>query len=121
MEKTLMIVEDDQSFHDLYDSILEDSCYTVIHAYDGDDALAKLEEGRPDLIILDIILDMVTGDTFFLYLKSQPGYEDIPVIIVSGASKSNYKNLWTIDPKLVFIDKVNIGERLIKEVKARIG
>jgi len=46
VNKTLMIVEDDQSFHDLYDSILEDTGYTVIHAYDVDDALAKLEDSH---------------------------------------------------------------------------
>lgn len=121
VNKTIMIIEDDMSFHALYDSVLEDTGYSIIHAYDGDDALAKLEDKRPDLIILDIILDRVTGDTFFLYLKSIPEYENIPVIIVSGTSKSDYKNLRTIDPDLVFLDKANIGENLIEEIRTRIG
>ncbi len=121
MNKTIMIVEDDLSFHNLYDSILEGTGYRVVRAYDGDDALAKLEVRRPDLIILDIILDMVTGDTFFLYLKGMPEYADIPIIIVSGVSRSEYKNLRTIDPKLVFLDKVNIGENLLEAISTRIG
>ncbi len=74
MSKTIMIVEDDQSFHNLYEEILEGSDYEIIHTYDGDGALTKLEEKKPDLIILDIVLDMMTGDTFFLYLKGMPGY-----------------------------------------------
>ena len=121
MSKTIMIVEDDQSFHDLYDAILEDTDYGVIRAYDGDDALEKLEKKPPDLIILDIVLDMITGDTFFLYLKSMPEYEDIPIIIVSGVCRSEYKSLKSIDQELVFIDKAQIGDKLIKEVRARIG
>ena len=116
-----MIVEDDASFHNLYDEVLSDTDYKIIHAYDGDEALMKLEEKRPDLIILDIILDMMTGDTFFLYLKGMSGYEDIPVIIASSCPKNDYKNLRDIDPSLMYIDKTGIGEELITKIKSRIG
>ena len=44
MSKTIMIVEDDQSFHNLYEEILEGTDYEITHAYDGDGALAKLED-----------------------------------------------------------------------------
>ncbi len=121
MNKTIMIVEDDASFHHLYDAVLGDTDYKLIHAYDGDEALVKLEEKRPDLIILDIILDMMTGDTFFLYLKGMPGYADIPVIIASCCPKKDYKNLRDIDPSLVYIDKAGIGDELITKIKTRIG
>ncbi len=59
MSKTIMVVEDEQSFHNLYEEILEDSDYEIIQTFDGDDALAKLEEKKPDLIILDIVLEML--------------------------------------------------------------
>ncbi len=121
MNKTIMIVEDEASFHNLYDEVLGDTGYKLIHAYDGDEALVKLEEERPDLIILDIILDMMTGDTFFLYMKGMPVYADIPVIISSSCPKNNYKNLKTIDPSLVFLDKAGIGDELVTEIKTRIG
>ncbi len=121
MSKSIMIVEDDQSFHDLYTAMLEDTDYGIIRAYDGDDALAKLEEKKPDLIILDILLDMVTGDTFFLHLKGIPGCADIPVIIVSSFPKRNYKSLSDVDPNLVFLDKTVTKEKLIEEINARIG
>ncbi|ODS31386.1 MAG: two-component response regulator [Candidatus Scalindua rubra] len=121
MNKTIMIVEDEQSFHNLYEEILEDSDYEIIHTYDGDDALAKLEEKRPDLIILDIVLDMMTGDTFFLYLKGMPEYAEIPVIVVSSYPQRDYKGLKDVDPNLVYIDKTRIGEKLIPEIKSKIG
>ncbi len=121
MSKTIMIVEDEQNFHDLYTAILEDTNYRLIHAYDGDEALAKLEENKPDLIILDILLDMMTGDTFFLYLKGIPEYADIPVIIVTGASKRAYESLWGIDPNLVVLDKAAIEEKLIATIETKIG
>ena len=84
MGKTIMIVDDDPVFHDLYTEMLEDTEYRLIHVYDGDEALAELEQEKPDLFILDIVMDMMTGDTVLLYLKSMPECEDIPVIIISS-------------------------------------
>ncbi len=119
--KTIMVVDDEQPFHDRYSEMLEGSDYEIISAYEGDEALSILGEKRPDLIITDITLNMMTGDTLFLYIKSMPEYEDIPVIIASDFSPQPYKNLKMIDPDLVFLDKAFTREELVKEVKARIG
>ncbi len=116
-----MIVDDEQPFHDLYTKMLEGSDYRMVNVYDGYEALSKLEDKRPDLIITDITLNMMTGDTLFLYIKSMPEYEHIPVIIASNVSLRPYKNLKKIDPNLVFLDKTVIRERLMEEVNARIG
>ncbi len=121
MKKKIMIVEDDDHFQKLYAAMLEDTDYEITRAYDGDEALEKLNEGKPDLIILDMILDMVTGDTFFLYLKSMPECTDIPIIVASNSSKRDYKSLLKIDPGLVFLDKTFSREKLISEIKSKIG
>ncbi len=115
-----MIVEDEQSFQDLYTMMLEDTGYEIVRAYDGDEALSKLEEKKPDLIILDILLDLVTGDTFFLYIKGMPEYANIPVIVASSFSPKAYKNLKEMDPDLVFLEKPFTKEKLIEEIKAKI-
>ncbi len=121
MKKSIMIVEDEQVFHDLYTEMLEDTDYEIIRAYDGDEALEKLEEEKPELIILDMLLDMVTGDTLFLYLKGMPDCVDIPIIILSNSKKRDYKNLLKMDPRIVFLDKTVTSERLIGEIKKKIG
>ncbi len=121
MSKTIMIVEDEQSFHDLYTMMLEDTDYEIIRAYDGDEALARLEEKKPDLIILDILLDLVTGDTFFLYIKGIPEYADIPVIVCGSFSEKAYKNLKEMDPELVFLEKPFTKEQMVEEITAKVG
>ena len=121
MGKTIMIIDDDQTFHDLYSEILEGTDYRIIHVYDGDEALSKLEKDKPDLIILDIVMDMVTGDTFFLYLKSMPECTNIPVLIISSQPKRAYKNLKDVETNLVFFDKTITKETLIEEMNVRIG
>ncbi len=122
MTKTIMVVDDEQFYHDLYGMMLRDTDYGIISAYDGGEVLTKVEEKKPDLMIIDIVLDMMTGDTLFLYLKSMPGHDDIPVIIASNLSSHSYKNLKEVDPDLVFLDKTHTTrERLVKEIKAKIG
>ncbi len=116
--KTILIVEDEQNLHDLYEIMLEGTGCEIIRAYDGYEALEKLTEKKPDLIILDLLMNMITRDTFFLHLKTMLDYADIPVIIISGYSERSYKNLRKTDPNLVFIDKLYLNkERLLGEVK----
>ncbi|KHE92294.1 MAG: response regulator [Candidatus Scalindua rubra] len=121
MRKTVMIVDDEQYFHDLYAKMLRGSSYDMINVYDGYEALSRLNEKRPDLIITDITLNMMTGDTLFLHLKSMPEYKDIPFILTTDISLRPYKSLREIDPNLVFLDKTSITEALMEEVKAKIG
>jgi CheY-like chemotaxis protein len=116
-----MIVEDDISFHSLYEALFDNTGYQIIHAYDGNDALGILEEEKPDLIILDMLLDMMTGDTFFLYLKNIPEYANIPVIISSSYPRQKFNNLKKMDPTLVILDKINITEKLMDEINVKIG
>ncbi len=121
MSKRILIVEDDAAFHILYDAILDNAGYRITHAYDGNEALAEVEEERPDLIILDILLDMMTGNTFLLFLKNIPEFADIPVIIVSNYPRQDFKNLKVVDPKLVILDKISIVEELVNKINIMIG
>ena len=121
LSKTIMIVEDDQTFHDLYTEMLEDTDYRLIHVYDGEEALLEVEKEKPDLIILDIVMNLVTGDMFFLYLRNILGCEEIPVIIISSQSKQDYKSLRDVEPNLTFLDKTVTKEKLLDEITAKIG
>ncbi len=121
MSKKIMIVEDEKAYHDLYRIMFEGKDYDINYAYDGDEAMQALEQNKPDLIILDMLLDMVTGDTFFLHIKGIPKYADIPVIIISAFSKKQYKNLKKIDPNLVYIEKTYLTkEKLLEEVEGKL-
>ncbi|MFQ5863271.1 MAG: response regulator [Candidatus Brocadiales bacterium] len=119
--KTIMIVEDDQEFQDIFALMLEETGHNIVRAYDGNDALDKLEKQRPDLMILDILLEAMMGDALFLQLKRVPEYADIPIIIVSSFPARDYKNLKEIDPQLVFLEKPFTKETLLKVVKEKLG
>jgi hypothetical protein len=117
-----MIVENNEYCHDLYQTMLKKSECKFIHAYDGYEAMEKMEETIPDVIILDMLMDMVTGDTFFMYLKNVPEYVNIPVIIISSSPERLYCHLRDTDPSLIFIEKRHLTtDRLIDEVNKKIS
>ncbi len=119
--KTILIVEDDVEFQELFAMMLEDTGYRIIRAYDGTEALKKLEEQKPDLIILDILLEAMMGDALFLHLKRVPEYANIPIVITSSFSAKDYPNLSEIDPRLVFLEKPFSKEMLLKVVQEKLG
>ncbi len=122
MAKRILIVEDEKPFHDIYKKMLEGKGYDIMCVYDGNEAMKKMQQEKPDVIITDISMNMVSGDTFVLYLKGMPEYADVPVIVVSSFPQKYYKSLKDMDPKLVYIDKAKLtNEKLIEEIKTKIG
>ena len=122
MAKKIMIVDDEREFQEIYAIMLEGRGYNLIYAYDGDEAMQMLDDNIPDLIILDMAMDLVMGDTFFLYLKGLKKLSDIPIIIISSMPQIQYNNLKEIDPALVYLDKVKLTkEILLEEVDNKLG
>jgi CheY-like chemotaxis protein len=105
MTCTILIVEDDDELHELYAAMLETLDCRLIQAYDGVEALEKLVDTTPDLIILDLILDEMMGDEFLLDVRRKSQYADIPVIIVSVLPIERCQNLLDGDSKTVFLRK----------------
>ncbi len=122
MAKKIMIIDDEREFHEIYAIMLEGRGYRLTYAYDGEEAMQMLNDDIPDLIILDMIMDLVTGDTFFLYLKGFQEFSDIPIIIISSIPQKQYKGLKKIDPNLVYLNKADITKKiLLEEVGKKLG
>jgi DNA-binding response OmpR family regulator len=61
MKKKVLLVDDDEGLRELYREELEDEGYEVLTAKNGKEALQKLETGKPDLIVLDIVMPKMDG------------------------------------------------------------
>jgi twitching motility two-component system response regulator PilG len=83
--KTILVVDDEQTITELLHIALEDEGYEVICAHDGQDAMQKVEEEHPDLIICDLLMPHMNGEQFYCALKQSPDYHTIPVVLMSGS------------------------------------
>jgi two-component system response regulator (stage 0 sporulation protein F) len=61
MQKKILVVEDEEGLRFLYKEELEAEGYEVLTAQNGREAIQQLEEGKPDLIILDIVMPVMDG------------------------------------------------------------
>jgi len=82
----VLLVDDQPEVLQLFTRILSSGtdAYQVIRARDGQQALTLLRERKPDVMLLDLILDRMDGFTVIQQKKEDPAIRDIPVIIISS-------------------------------------
>lgn len=81
----ILVVDDEPDVVDLLQRTLKSEGFDVAAAYDGIGALDLASTERPDLILLDIMMPMMSGYEVCEQIKSNPVTRDIPVICVSSA------------------------------------
>ncbi|HUG53153.1 MAG TPA: response regulator [Vicinamibacteria bacterium] len=82
--QTILVVDDDENVRGLIEMILTSKRYRVITAGTGREALARVREALPDLVILDGMLPEVHGFEICRQLKTSERYRHIPVVMVSA-------------------------------------
>jgi two-component system cell cycle response regulator len=87
----ILIVDDEPRNVKLLAGILSSEKYASIPAYNGEEALEKVAEEVPDLILLDIMMPKPDGFEVTKELKSNPNYRDIPIILVTALDGTDNK------------------------------
>ncbi len=85
MRKQILIVDDEVSIHKMLGFILSED-YNIVNKESGAEALKWLENGnKPDLIISDLEMPHINGESFIRDIKVNELFRDTPVILLSGA------------------------------------
>jgi two-component system alkaline phosphatase synthesis response regulator PhoP len=82
--KTILIAEDDRFLAKAYEAKLESSGFIVELARDGEETLKKMKEGKPDIILLDLVMPNKNGFEVLEDVQKDPSLKKIPIIIVSN-------------------------------------
>src|SRR5207249_11362724 len=83
----ILVVEDEQPVRDMLTMLLEEDGYEVVQASQGEQALALVVRQRPDLVIADVMMPVLDGPEMCRRLKANKETDDIPVILMSSASR----------------------------------
>jgi len=89
VRKHILAVDDQRHIARLVQYHLEHAGYDVTLAYNGAEALEKVCEIRPDLVILDVMMPGINGFEVLRRLKEDPGTEPIPVIMLTARTESD--------------------------------
>lgn len=80
----ILLVEDDPFLSSLLKNRLQKESFNIILAQDGEEALSSLKSGKPNLVLLDIILPKKSGFEVMEEIREDPQLEKIPIIIISN-------------------------------------
>jgi CheY-like chemotaxis protein len=81
---TILVVDDNRDNVEIMRALLESRGYTVAEASDGKTALAKLEDIRPDLVLLDVMMPGMDGWQVCRTIKSHPSFGSTRVVMVTA-------------------------------------
>jgi len=81
---TVLLIEDDPDTRAIMCRQLEGAEWTVREAGNGKEALERVREDQPELILLDLMMPEMDGFEFLLELRQVEAWRDIPVVVVSA-------------------------------------
>ena len=87
MPKKILAVDDERHIVRLVQVNLEKHGYEVVTAYDGKEALAKIESEKPDLVVLDVMMPFMDGIEVLQTLRKNPATRDLPVIMLTAKAQ----------------------------------
>lgn len=86
---TVLLVEDDINLREIYAARLSAEQYTVVAASNGEEALAKAVQSKPDIILLDIMMPKISGFDVLDIIRSTPETKDIKVVMLTALSQES--------------------------------
>ncbi|MEA2707824.1 MAG: hypothetical protein QOF78_425 [Phycisphaerales bacterium] len=86
-QSTILIVDDNAQNVELLQAFLESLPVRIVTAFDGVDALEKVQQHNPDLILLDIMMPRMSGFQVCRRLKGEPKTRDIQILMVTALNE----------------------------------
>src|ERR1700693_2738309 len=80
----VLVVEDEAALATMLRDNLEKQCFRVEEAGDGEEALTRISEAQPDLVLLDWMLPVMSGIEVCRQIRRKPNTRDLPVIMVTA-------------------------------------
>ncbi|AKI98522.1 response regulator receiver domain-containing protein [Archangium gephyra] len=116
--KTLLVVDDEVGITEALNDLLSEEGFHVLVAGNGREALTRMAEKRPDLILLDYMMPVMDGRELLLALQADAALRHLPVLMMSAVPRSSLPP----DCKPTgFLRKPFTIDRLLMEVNRLLG
>ncbi len=84
MPKTILIVDDEKDMLNILETRLKTYGFNVLTALNGEEGFRKAKEGKPDLVLLDILMPNVDGVTMAANLRKDENTKKIPIVFLTS-------------------------------------
>ncbi len=117
IKKSALVVDDSLTMRKVLSRILERDGFEVVTANDGLDAIQKLQELTPDIILTDIEMPRMDGFEFSWYVRDTQQFKQIPIIMISSRTAQKHRTIASEIGINAFLGKPVQEEELMFEVK----
>lgn len=87
----ILVVDDEFGVAEVLEAILEDDGHTVRCALNGRQALDRIADERPDLVLLDFMMPLMDGPTTLLHIQAEPKMAGVPVVMMSSLEEASIR------------------------------
>lgn len=87
MPKRVLVVDDEPTILISLEFLFRREGHEVVLAADGEAALKALEEARPDLVVLDVMLPTLSGFEVCRRIRADPRFKDLPVLMLTAKGR----------------------------------
>ena len=125
-EKRILIVDDDHDFVEAVSCFLELNGFKVLRAHDGPEGIKLAKMERPDLILMDIMMNERTDGFFTIHeIRRDPASQNVPIFVVSSFCtllpdfEIPTSGGW-LTHDMFFTKPVNMSQ-LLEKIRERVG
>ena len=90
MAKKVLVVDDDPDVRLFNITVVEENGYTPLEATNGEEGMRLIQNEKPDLVILDVLMPRESGVRLYRQIKTDTKLKQIPVIILSGITEKSF-------------------------------
>lgn len=116
----ILVVDDEPDVVELIERTLRADGFEVVLAYDGIGALDLAATEKPDLILLDIMMPMMSGYEVCEQLKSNPATLNIPIVCLSSAHTPDARAQSIRVGALTLITKPFLPAELVAQIRRHL-
>ncbi|NJN66331.1 MAG: response regulator [Chloroflexaceae bacterium] len=106
---TVLVVDDDPDARKIIRTILDIGHYQVIEAADGESGLSLLDEMRPDILVLDLMLPGMDGFAVLEQVRANPQWDSLPVLIITAMDLQQTERRWLQERSLAWVQKSQLS------------
>jgi CheY-like chemotaxis protein len=119
--RRILIVDDNAANRLLVRLVLAGEGHELLEANDGLSALAKIQNDKPDLVLLDIMMPLMNGYAVIARVRGQLGLTKLPIMIMSSNTEAESRRLALDLGADAYLTKPFLPEALKAKVNALLG
>lgn len=116
-EVKLLVVEDDRFLRELLVGKLRREGYFVLEAFNGEEAVARIRESRPHVILLDLVLPGTDGFEVLTMMQSTPEFKTPTIVLSNLGSREDIDKAMALGAKEFMVKAHHTPQEIVEKIK----